>query len=119
MSEHDVPLTVDAYIASAPEAVQPILRRMRALIRAVAPDAGETITWGMPTYRGRHNLAHFAFHKAHMGFYPGAEAIVHFQSELTAYATSKGAIQFPYAEPLPEELIAKIVRFRAEEDRAV
>ncbi|MFH1513645.1 MAG: DUF1801 domain-containing protein [Bacillota bacterium] len=119
MSKHDIPLTVDAYIASAPEAVQPILHRMRALIRAAAPDAAETLSYGMPAYKGRRALVWFAANKNHLGFYPTPSAMVRFQTELFKYKTSKGAIQFPYAEPLPEELIAKIVRFRAEEDRAV
>ena len=110
--------TVEQYIAAAPQAVQPVLRAMRALIRAAAPDAVETISYGMPTYRGRKALVHFAANKTHLGFYPTPSAIVRFQRELSAYKTSKGAIQFPYHQPLPEVLITDIVRFRAEEDKA-
>lgn len=116
MDTANVPQTVDAYIAAAPEAVQPKLREMRALIRETAPAAAERISWAMPTYTGKHNLVHFAAHKAHMGFYPGAEAMERFQAELAPYKTSKGAVQFPYGHPLPGELIQSIVRFRVEED---
>jgi uncharacterized protein YdhG (YjbR/CyaY superfamily) len=118
MNEAGIPKSIDEYIAAAPEGVQPILRRTRALIRAAAPDAKETIAWGMPTFRGHHNLVHYASHKAHLGLYPGAEAMAHFQDALKEYKTSKGAIQFPYAKPLPEALITEIVRFRVAEDRA-
>jgi uncharacterized protein YdhG (YjbR/CyaY superfamily) len=118
MSSTNVPATIDAYIAAAPEAVRPILHRVRALIRAAAPDAKETIAWSMPTFRGRYNLVHFAAHKAHLGLYPGAEAMVRFQDALKEYKTSKGAIQFPYAKPLPEALITEIVLFRVAEDSA-
>jgi uncharacterized protein YdhG (YjbR/CyaY superfamily) len=107
---------VDAYIAAAPDAVRPVLREMRALIRAAAPAATERISWAMPTYTGKHNLVHFAAHKAHMGFYPGAEAMERFQAALAPYKTSKGAVQFPYGQPLPGELIQSIVRFCVQED---
>ena len=118
MSETNVPKTIDEYIAAAPEAVRPILSRARAVIRAAAPDAMETIAWGMPTFRGRHNLVHFASHKAHLGLYPGAEAMERFRYALAEYKTSKGAVQFPYAKPLPEALISDIVRYRVVEDSA-
>lgn len=117
MDTQNTPQTIDAYIAAAPEAVQPLLHEMRALIRAAAPEARERIAWGMPTYTGRHNLVHFAAHKAHMGFYPGAEAMERFQPSLAEYQTSKGAVQFPYSRPLPKDLITTIVKFRVKEDR--
>jgi uncharacterized protein YdhG (YjbR/CyaY superfamily) len=119
MDKANVPQTVDEYIAAAPEAVRPVLREMRALIRSAAPAASERISWAMPTYTGKHNLVHFAAHKVHMGFYPGAEAMKRFQAELAPYKTSKGAVQFPYGQPLPGELIQRIVHFRAEEDESL
>lgn len=106
------------YIAASPQAVQPLLHRIRELILAEAPQAAERIAWGMPTYTGKHNLVHFAAHKAHLGFYPGADAMVHFAPQLPEYKTSKGAIQFPYSKPLPEALIQSIVRYRVLEDAA-
>ncbi len=118
MAEHSSSADVDRYIAAAPPAVQPLLHRVRVLIRAEAPDAAEIISYGMPAYRGRRVLVYFAAAKAHLGFYPTPNAIVRFRDELAQYKTSKGAIQFPYARPLPEELIREMVRFRVQEDAA-
>ena len=118
MSEKARHLTVEQYIAAAPEDIRPALQRMRALIRAAAPDAVETIAYGMPTYKGRRSLVHYAAAKTHLGFYPTPSAIVRFKQELSQFETSKGAIRFPYARPLPEALITAIVKFRMEEDSA-
>jgi uncharacterized protein YdhG (YjbR/CyaY superfamily) len=112
------PQTIDAYIAAAPAQVQPVLHEMRALIRETAPGATERIAWAMPTFTGKHNLVHFAAHKAHIGLYPGAEAMERFQPELTQYKTSKGAVQFPYGQALPRELIQEIVHFCVLQDKA-
>ncbi|HQA97028.1 MAG TPA: DUF1801 domain-containing protein [Clostridia bacterium] len=118
MDKPTVAQTIDAYIEEAPAAVQPVLRELRALIREAAPAATERIAWAMPTFAGKHNLVHFAAHKAHIGLYPGADAMARFLPELTQYKTSKGAVQFPYGKPLPKELIQAIVRFCVEEDGA-
>ena len=95
MNKTNPPLSVDAYIAAAPEAARPALYEMRALIRAAAPEAQETISYGMPAYKGRRVLVYFAAQKAHLGFYPTPSAIVRFQAELAPYQTSKGAVQLP------------------------
>ena len=65
----------------------------------------------MPTYWKKHNLIQFAAFKKHIGLYPGPEAVAVFADRLTEYKTSKGAIQFPYSEPLPLELIAEITKW--------
>lgn len=109
-------LTVDAYITSKSELAQLALREIRALIRSVIPAAPEVIAWGMPSYKGHPYIVHFAAHKAHLGLYPGAEAMVEFQDRLKDYHTSKGAVQFPYTKPLPKGLIADMVRFCAAQD---
>lgn len=62
----------------------------------------------LPTYRGKHNIIHFAAHKKHIGLYPGDKAIEYFKVCLSEYKTSKGVVQFPYDKPLPLELIAEI-----------
>ncbi|HPJ02409.1 MAG TPA: DUF1801 domain-containing protein [Candidatus Limiplasma sp.] len=110
-------LTVEAYIASQSETAQLALHEIRSLIRSIIPDAKEMIAWGMPSYKGHHYIVHFAAHKAHLGLYPGAEAIVHFQDRLKDYHSSKGAIQFPYSMPLPKDFIADIVRYCAAQDQ--
>ena len=109
--------TVDAYIASNSPDVQPVLQAVRKIIRMVIPDAPEVIAWGMPSYKGHPYIIHFAAHKNHLGLYPGVGAIVHFLPRLKEYHSTKGAIQFPYTAPLPEVLIADIVRFCAENDK--
>ncbi len=110
--------SIDAYIATCPQDVQLILQTLRATIRAAAPDAVEKISYQMPTFAQQGNLVHFAAHKNHIGFYPTSSGIEAFQAELSAYTSSKGAVQFPINQPLPTELITRIVRFRVAENLA-
>lgn len=105
------PKTIDEYIASQPEAIQPMLNKVRETIRSVLPDAEERISWSMPTYWNKHNIIHFAGFKKHVGIYPGEEAVEFFKEKLTEYKTSKGAIQLPYNKPMPFELIAEITKW--------
>ena len=107
---------VDAYIQQYPEELQEKLREIRAIIRETAPQASEKISWRMPTFYDNGNLVHYALHKAHIGFYPGANGVENFKSELSDYKYSKGAIQFPLNKPLPRELIKRIVAFRVAEN---
>ena len=72
----------------------------------------------MPTFYLNGNLVHFAAHAEHIGFYPTPSSVVRFERELSKYKTSKGAIQFPLDEPMPIELVKKIVLFRAKENRS-
>jgi uncharacterized protein YdhG (YjbR/CyaY superfamily) len=112
--------TIDEYIAFFPEDVQAKLRELRAVIQAAAPDALEKIGYQMPTFYLEGNLVHFAAYQNHIGFYPAASGVAHFMDELAAYKTSKGAIQFPIQQPIPLDLVTRIVKFRAAEnlDRA-
>ena len=109
--------TIDEYIASFPKNIRDILEHLRRAIREAAPDAEETISWRMPTYRLKGNLVHFAAHKNHVGFYPGPSAIVAFKKELASFPTSKGAVQFPFDKPIPLALVKKIVRYRVKESK--
>ena len=106
---------VDDYIAQCPEEARPYLIKMRAAITQAAPEAAEKISWGMPTFVLGGNLVHFAAAKKHVGFYPAPSAILAFADRLTPYRCSKGAVQFPYAQPLPIELIQDMVHFRVKE----
>ena len=99
------------YISQQPERIQPLLHQVRKVIREVLPEAQERISWRMPTYWDKHNIIHFAAFKKHMGLYPGPKAIEHFAKELESFKTSKGAIQMPYDQPLPLDLIAKITEW--------
>ncbi len=110
--------TIDQYIAAYPAQVQHILQKVRATIARVAPDATEKIGYGIPTYVYNGNLVHFAAYAHHIGFYPGSGAIETFQKDLTAYKTSKGAIQLPLDKPIPYDLIEKITAYRVEQNKS-
>ena len=106
------PTTIDEYIAQYPEDVQHILGKIREVIKESAPDAVEKISYRLPTYYLNGNLIHFGAFKHHIGFYPTPSGTEEFESELSAYKRSKGAVQFPLDKPMPYELIRKIVKFR-------
>jgi uncharacterized protein YdhG (YjbR/CyaY superfamily) len=108
--------TIDEYIAQQPADVQPILQQIRSVIREVAPEATEKISYQMPTFYLNGNLVHFAAYKQHIGFYPTPSGAEQFEQELSAYKRSKGAVQFPLDQPMPYELIRRMVQFRAAEN---
>jgi uncharacterized protein YdhG (YjbR/CyaY superfamily) len=108
--------TIDEYIAAFPADVQALLQAVRATIRAAAPDAEERISYGMPAFAQEGNLVYFAALKHHIGFYPTPSGIAAFQQELSAYESSKSAVKFPKDQPLPLDLITKIVQFRVTEN---
>ncbi len=108
--------TIDEYIAGFPENVQIILGKMRQVIQESVPEAEETISYGMPTFKLKGNLVHFAAYKKHIGFYPTPSGIENFKEELSPYKSSKGAVQFPLDKPIPLDLLRKIVIFRVQEN---
>jgi uncharacterized protein YdhG (YjbR/CyaY superfamily) len=102
--------SVDAYIKSAPASVRTKLKELRTLVTSVAPDAVESISYGMPYYkRDGRALAGFAAFKNHIGFFPGA-IVAQFEKELAGYETSKGTVRLPLAKPLPVTLIKKLLK---------
>ncbi len=107
---------VSRYILNFPKDVQKILIELRSIITTTVPDAEEKISYQMPTYCLNGNLVHFAAYKKHIGFYPTPSGVAAFAEELRNYKTSKGAVQFPIDQPLPVELIKKIVLFRRNEN---
>ena len=109
------PVSIDEYIATQAEEVQPLLQRIRETIHAAAPEAMEKISWQMPTFWQGENLIHFAVFKKHIGLYPGGEATTEFAERLSDYKTSKGAIQIPLGKPIDYELITDIVRWRVKQ----
>jgi len=107
---------IDEYIAAYPENIQRILSELRATIKAAAPQAEEKISYQIPTFALKGNLVHFAAYKNHIGFYPAPSGIEAFKQELSVYKGAKGSVQFPIDQPLPLELISKIVKFRVTEN---
>lgn len=108
----------DKYISSFPKDVQKLLISMRQTIKKAAPNAEESIKYGIITYVLNGNLVHFGGFKKHIGFYPAPSGIKVFEKELSAYKNSKGSVQFPLDKPLPLSLITKIVKFRVKENLA-
>jgi uncharacterized protein YdhG (YjbR/CyaY superfamily) len=108
--------SIDEYIATFPKEIQEILEELRATIKAAAPDAEEKISYQMPTFFLKSNLVHFAAFKNHIGLYPTPSGTQAFKRELSSYQGAKGSIKFPIDEPLPLELIRKIVEFRVAEN---
>ncbi|MBN1182060.1 MAG: DUF1801 domain-containing protein [Bacteroidales bacterium] len=104
--------TIDSYISGFPKEIQVKLQTLRNVIQNVVPEATEAIKYGLPTFIYKGNLVHFGASKSHLGFYPTPSGIEAFENELQQYHTSKGTIQFPYDQPLPLELITKIIKFR-------
>lgn len=104
--------TIDEYILGFDQAKQEILENIRKIIHETVPRATETINYKMPTFRLNGNVIHFAMFKNHVGIYPGAETIEHFQNNLTDYKTSKGAIQLPLDKVLPKKLLREIVLYK-------
>lgn len=107
---------IDDYINHFSGGVKEKLQTLRKIIKEEAPDAIETISYQMPTFKlNEKNMVHFAAFKNHIGFYPTPSGTENFQKEIVKYKHSKGTIQFTLEEPLPLELVRKIVRFRVQE----
>lgn len=109
---------MEAYIASFPKEVQSILEKIRQTIRKAAPGVVETISYQIPTFKlNGKNLVHFAAWKNHIGFYATPSGNAAFKKEISQYKVAKGSIQFPLEEPIPYDLVAKIVLFRVTESQ--
>lgn len=113
MPERPTAASIDEYIAGFPPETQARLEEVRALIREEAPAATETISYAIPTFdlQGRH-LCHFAAFKSHLSFFPTGKGAEAFADELKAFKGGKGTVQFPYSQPLPTDLVRRIVRYR-------
>jgi uncharacterized protein YdhG (YjbR/CyaY superfamily) len=109
---------IDDYIASFPVETREILEQLRETISKNAPGAMQTINYGIPTFTLKGNLVHFAAFKNHIGFYPTPSGIEAFKKDLSAYEVAKGSVKFPIDEPLPFDLIGRMVKFRVEENKA-
>jgi uncharacterized protein YdhG (YjbR/CyaY superfamily) len=112
------PQTIDEYIATFPTNIQAILEQVRAAIHEAAPEAEETISYNMPTFKlNSHYLVYFGAYKKHIGLYPVPLGDTEFNAELAAYTAGKGTARFPFDKPIPFDLIGKLVQFRAQENK--
>ncbi|MBV9790904.1 MAG: DUF1801 domain-containing protein [Chloroflexi bacterium] len=117
-TDQPAPKTIDEYIASFPQDIQVLLEQVRQTIREAAPEAEETIKYQMPTFMLNGNLVYFAAFKKHIGFYPIPSGIDAFKDELARYEGGKGSVKFPLDQPMPLDLITKIVKHRVGENLA-
>ncbi len=115
-----LPATIDAYIKGFPDEVQRKLLKIRNVIAKAAPDAEQSISYRIPTFKlaGR-PLLDFAAFKAHIGLYPVTDNVkAAFEKELAAFAQSKGTVRFSHDRPIPYGLIGKIAKFKVKENAA-
>jgi len=111
------PNSFDEYILDFPDEVQALLNKIRSTIRQAAPDAEESISYGMPAYKTYGKpLVYFAGFKNHIGFYATPTGHEEFAKELSKYKQGKGSVQFPIDQPMPLDLIFQIVEFRVIEN---
>jgi uncharacterized protein YdhG (YjbR/CyaY superfamily) len=108
---------IEIYIGQFPEMIQDILYKIRQLILANAPGADESMAYGMPAYKtNKKPLVYFAAFKNHIGFYATPSGHSEFRDELAKYKQGKGSVQFPIDQPIPYDLIERIVKFRVIEN---
>jgi len=109
--------SIDEYIDTFPEDVQPILKQVRRTIKAAAPHAGEKISYGIPTFtlNGKY-LIYFAGWKHHISIYPIPVGDDAFNQEVAPYIAGKGTLKFTIDKPVPWKLITKIVKLKVAEN---
>jgi uncharacterized protein YdhG (YjbR/CyaY superfamily) len=108
--------TIDEYIESFPQNVQSVLEKLRATVQEIAPEALESISYDMPTFKlNGKRLVYFSAWKNHIGFYSIPEGNDTFRKELSPYEGEKGSLRFPLEKPIPYDLVKKIVMFRMKE----
>ena len=110
------PQNIDEYIASFSPEVQAILEKIRLTIRQAAPDAQETISYNMPAFTQDGILVYFAAFKKHIGLYPPVRGDAKLEKSIASYAGEKGNLRFPLDQPIPYELIEKIVKLRVKQN---
>ncbi|MEY4522879.1 MAG: hypothetical protein RIT10_2064 [Bacteroidota bacterium] len=107
---------IQNYLLQFPKDVQEKLAKIRSIVQAQAPDAIESISYGMPAYKlNKKPLVYFAGYKNHIGLYATPSGQAHFKQELAGYKQGKGSVQFPLTEEPPYELITQIIKFKKEE----
>ena len=112
-----VPKTVNDYLLRVPEPARTTLKKVRAVIRSVAPpEATEGISYGIPTFKYKGMLASFAAFSEHCSLFPGAGPTIEFKNELKNFQTSKGTIRFAPNKPLPATLLRKLLKARIAEN---
>jgi uncharacterized protein YdhG (YjbR/CyaY superfamily) len=116
MAKAQKPTDIDGYISQFPADVQAVLQDVRETIRHAAPGAEETISYMMPAFRQHGILVYFAAWKKHIGMYPPISGDKALEKAIARYAGPKGNLQFPLDEPVPYDLIERIVKLRVKQE---
>ena len=116
MSKANAPKTIDQYFAGFPDDVRAILEMLRATIQEAAPAATEVISYQMPAFKQHGILVYFAAWKKHIGLYPPISGDKSIEKAAAKYSGPKGNLQFPLDQPIPYELIGRIVKLRVKQD---
>ena len=109
---------IDDYIAGCPRTVQPILRKIRAIVREEAPEASEKISYRMPAFFLDGALIYYAPFTHHVGIYPPVKGDEKLNKMLARHRGEKGNLKFALDEPMPYELIRQVVQCRLREQKA-
>jgi uncharacterized protein YdhG (YjbR/CyaY superfamily) len=112
------PRNIDEYIASFSPEVQAVLERIRLTVRRAAPDAQETISYKIPAFTLNGILVYFAAFKKHVGLYPPVRGDAKLEKAISPYAGEKGNLKFPLDQPIPYDLIERIVKLRVKQNKA-
>ncbi len=110
-------MTVDEYLDGAPEPQRSTLRSIRATLREILPEAKETISHAMPAFTVNSKaVAGYAYFKNHCSYFPHSGSVLpELAADLAGYKWSKGTLQFPVDEPLPQPLVRRLVAVRLEQ----
>lgn len=111
--------TVEEYFNAQDEPIRFTLLELKACILEVEPKATELLNYNLPAYAlieggKREEQIMIAGYKKHVGFYPHPTTIEKFDLELSEYKRGKGSVQFPLNQPLPKDLIKRMVKYRKE-----
>lgn len=120
-SSRRAPTTVEDYLASVSPDRRTALEELRRTIRAAAPDATESIAYGMPAYRGRRRqvLVSFAAFRDHVSVFPASAAVqAELGAEIAPYLSGKATLRFAVGRPIPLTLVTRLVEIRIAEDGA-
>lgn len=109
---------IDEYIAAFPTQIQTILKKIRRTVHNAAPEAEEIVSYRMPAFRQDGILVYFAAFKNHIGLYPPVSGDAKIEKAIAPYAGEKGNLRFPLDQPIPYDLIERIVKFRLKQNLA-
>lgn len=89
------------------------LELLRSMVRERCPRATESLRYGLIGYKlNGHPLIYFGGFTNHIGVYATPQGHEAFAADFAPYRQGKGSVQFPLDQPLPLELIARVIDHR-------